>query len=565
MTQLSSFHGGLHLQAHKSTSTTQAIARLPVPGQLAVPIQQHIGTCAEILVAVGEHVLKGQALTKPVGYVSAAVHAPSSGRISAIDEYPIPHPSGLQATCIVIDTDGLDQWVPHTGEPSYRTHTAADLRNRVRHAGIVGLGGATFPTSVKMNSAGQRIDTLIINGAECEPYITCDDMLMRERAREVIIGADILLHALDAKRCLLAVEDNKPEAIAALRAALQATSQTQQLGAISVVTIPTLYPSGGEKQLIKILTGQEVPSHGLPADIGLVMQNVGTAAAVYRTICHGEPLISRIVTVTGEAVVRPQNLEVLIGTPMTHLIEHCGGYVLVDDPAPTRPHPPSAPAEGSPFPARGEGKLVSLRDVPIMANRLIMGGPMMGFALPSDELPVTKGCNCLLVQHVPPTAAAMPCIRCGECMLVCPANLLPQQLYWHASSKNFDQVQDYHLFDCIECGCCSQVCPSHIPLVQYFRFAKTEIWQQETEKRKADHARTRYDFRSERLEREKRERDEALRKKKELLAQKSATETINGGAEDPKKAAIAAAMERVKAKKTLDTVATEKENANAPR
>ena len=558
MTQLSSFHGGLHLQAQKSTSTTQAIARLPVPGQLAVPIQQHIGTCAEILVAVGEHVLKGQALTKPVGYVSAAVHAPSSGRIRAIDEYPIPHPSGLQATCIVIDTDGLDQWVPHTGESSYRTHSATDLRNRVRQAGIVGLGGATFPTSVKMNSAGQRIDTLIINGAECEPYITCDDMLMRERARDVIMGADILLHALDAQRCLIAVEDNKPEAIAALRVALQAASQTQQLGAISVVTIPTLYPSGGEKQLIKILTGQEVPSHGLPADIGLVMQNVGTAAAVYRTICHGEPLISRIVTVTGEAVVRPQNLEVLIGTPMTHLIEHCGGYL------PASPLPPSAGADGSPSPPRGEGKLVSLRDVPIMANRLIMGGPMMGFALPSDELPVTKGCNCLLVQHVPPTAAAMPCIRCGECMLVCPANLLPQQLYWHASSKNFDQVQDYHLFDCIECGCCSQVCPSHIPLVQYFRFAKTEIWQQETEKRKADHARTRHDFRSERLEREKRERDEALRKKKELLAQKPITDSASGD-DDPKKAAIAAAMERVKAKKTLDTVATEKENANAPR
>ena len=532
MTQLSSFHGGLHLEAHKSASTTQAITRLPVPAKLAVPIQQHIGTCAEILVTVGEHVLKGQALTKPVGYVSAAVHAPSSGRISAIDEYPIPHPSGLHGTCIVIDTDGLDQWLQHTGEPSYRSHSATDLRNRVRHAGIVGLGGATFPTSVKMNSAGQRIDTLIINGAECEPYISCDDMLMRERARDVIMGADILLHALAAQRCLIAVEDNKPEAIAALRAALQAASQTQQLGAISVVTIPTLYPSGGEKQLIKILTGQEVPSHGLPADIGLVMQNVGTAAAVYRAICHGEPLISRIVTVTGEGVVRPQNLEVLIGTPMTDLIEHCGGY----------------------------------RNNP---NRLIMGGPMMGFALPSDELPVTKGCNCLLVQHVPPTAAAMPCIRCGECMLVCPANLLPQQLYWHASSKNFDQVQDYHLFDCIECGCCSHVCPSHIPLVQYFRFAKTEIWHQETEKRKADHARTRHDFRNERLEREKREREQALRKKKELLAQKSATETINGDAEDPKKAAIAAAMERVRVKKSQNAVITEietkKENANAPR
>jgi electron transport complex protein RnfC len=508
MTQTWSFHGGLHLAGQKQLSTGQAVTPLPVPARLIIPLHQHIGTPGELLVAVGDQVLKGQPLTKPVGYVSAAIHASSSGIVIDIGEYPIPHPSGLSAMCVVIDTDGKDTWVAHHGETDYRSHPAVEIRNRVRHAGIVGLGGATFPTSVKMNPSGQTIDTLILNGAECEPYITCDDMLMRERAHEVVIGADILLHALGTDRCLIAIEDNKPEAIAALRAALQAT----QLNAISVIAIPTLYPTGGEKQLIRILTGKEVPTHGLPADIGLVMQNVGTAAAVYRAICHGEPLISRIVTVTGEAVARPQNLDVRIGTPMSFLIAHCGGY---------------------------------LPDV----NRLIMGGPMMGFALQTDELPVTKGCNCLLVQHTPQPQPAMPCIRCGECVIVCPASLLPQQLYWHASSKNFDQVQDYHLFDCIECGCCSQVCPSHIPLVQYFRFAKTEIWHQETEKRKADHARNRHDFRTERLEREKREREEALRKKKELLAQKTVTESTSTE-DDPKKAAIAAAMERVKAKKS---------------
>ena len=513
MTMLSTFHGGMRLTGHKHTSTAQPIAQLGLPGRLTLPLQQHIGSHAEILVAVGDRVLKGQPLTKPAGYVSAAIHAPSSGTISAIDAQPIPHPSGLSAICIAIDTDGKDEWIEHHGAQNYRALSPADCRNRVRQAGIVGLGGATFPTSVKMNSAGQRINTLIINGAECEPYISCDDVLMRERAVDVILGADILLHALDAPNCLIAVEDNKPEAIAALRAALQTTSQTHQLGAINVVAIPALYPTGGEKQLIKVLTGKEVPSHGLPAEIGLVMQNVGTAAAVCRAICHGEPLISRIVTVTGEAVPQPQNLEVLIGTPMTQLIEHCGGY--------------------------GD------------ANRLIMGGPMMGFALQTDELPVTKACNCLLLQHIPQPAAPMPCIRCGECTLVCPANLLPQQLYWHASSKNFDQVQDYHLFDCIECGCCSQVCPSHIPLVHYYRFAKTEIWHQETEKRKADHARGRHDFRSARLEREKIEREETLRKKKELLAQKSSA--TSGAEDDPKKAAIAAAMARVKAKKDLET------------
>ena len=531
MTQLATFHGGLHLAGHKKISTGQPIATAPVPSRLIIPLQQHIGSACELRVAVGDYVLKGQALSKPAGYVSASVHASSSGTISDIGEYPIPHPSGLSALCVVIDTDGKDEWLEHQGEVNYRTLSAADIRNRVRHAGVVGLGGATFPSSVKINPAGQVIDTLIINGAECEPYITCDDMLMREHAREVILGSDILLHALGSQRCIIAIEDNKPDAIAALRAALETATRDVQLGDISVIAVPTLYPTGGEKQLIKILTNKEVPSHGLPADIGLVMQNAGTAAVVYRAICHGEPLISRIVTITGEAVAKPQNLEVRIGTPISQLIEHCGGY-LPD------------------------------------ANRLIMGGPMMGFALPSDELPITKGCNCLLVQNIEPATAAMPCIRCGECVVVCPASLLPQQLYWHASSKNFDQVQDYHLFDCIECGCCSQVCPSHIPLVQYFRFAKTEIWHQETEKRKADHARVRHDFRSERLEREKREREESLRKKKELLAHKAAAETTDGGAEDPKKAAIAAAMERVKAKKSQDALTTEteketeKENAN---
>ena len=529
MSQLWSFHGGLHLQQHKNISTSQPVSALPVAAKLTVPVQQHIGNAAELLVAVGDKVLKGQPLTKPVGYVSAAVHAPSSGTVTAIGDYPIPHPSGLSASCIVIDTDGHDSWCERAGISNYREHAAADLRNRVRHAGIVGLGGATFPTSVKMNPSGQRIHTLIINGAECEPYISCDDALMRARAEEVIFGADILVHALDTQRCVIAIEDNKPEAIAALRAALQTLSTDHQLCAISVVAVPTLYPTGGEKQLIKVLTGLEVPSHRLPADIGMVMQNVGTAVAVYRAIVHGEPLISRIVTVTGEQLLQPQNLEVRIGSPMSQLIAHCGGY---------REH----------------------------ANRLIMGGPMMGFALQSDELPVTKACNCLLVQHLPQPAAAMPCIRCGECTTACPANLLPQQLYWHASSKNFDQVQDYHLFDCIECGCCSQVCPSHIPLVQYFRFAKTEIWHQETEKRKADNARIRHDFRSHRLEREKVEREAALRKKKELLAQK--TTTTSSTEDDPKKAAIAAAMERVKAKKAQDVIATEKqpdketENAN---
>jgi len=393
----------------------------------------------------------------------------------------------------------------------YSQLSAVELRNIVRHAGIVGLGGAAFPTSVKLNAGPDLpIDTLIINGVECEPYITCDDMLMHQRPEQIVSGAEIIMHIINARQCLIAIEDNKPEAIAALQ---QLLSQLE-IDRIQVVTIPTRYPSGGEKQLIKLVTGKEVPSDGLPSSIGIVMQNVATAAAVHMAVVAGEPLISRLVTVTGDGVQQPQNMEVLIGTPMAQLIELAGGY----------------------------------RE---NAERLIMGGPMMGFALDTDQLPVIKGCNCLLVKTREQThdTVAMPCIRCGDCVAVCPASLLPQQLYWHASSKNFDQVQDYNLFDCIECGCCAYVCPSNIPLVQYYRFAKTEIWNQEREKQKSEHARQRHDFRQHRIEQEKRERDERLRKKKEMLEKKKHSDDDAGDSSDPKKAAIAAAMERVKAKK----------------
>ena len=510
------FHGGLKLAHHKDISTTQPITCATLPRQLVVPLQQHIGDTGKPLVTIGDRVLKGQPLTQPDSYVSAAVHAPSSGIISDIGDYAVPHPSGLSSLCVVIDTDGLDEWRERQPVDDYKTLSALDIRHRIRQAGIVGLGGAAFPTAVKMNPGpDQRIDTLIINAAECEPYISCDDMLMREYSAELLSGINIMLHTLKADRCLIAIEDNKPAAIKALQTCLKQSEAEH----IQVVTIPSIYPTGGEKQLIKVLTGKEVASNGLPSDLGIVMQNVGTALAVHHAIMLDEPLISRIVTVTGEGVQQPQNLWVLIGTPMSDLVEQCGGY-----------HP--------------------------QAKQLIMGGPMMGFAMATDALPIIKGCNCLLIKN---TAAAeldsMPCIRCGECSRVCPANLLPQQLYWYASTKNFELVQDYNLFDCIECGCCAHVCPSHIPLVQYYRFAKTEIWNQERDKNKSDHARIRHDFRQARLEREKREREERLRKKKEMLAKKKQKEaaekaaTGEAAAEDPKKAAIAAAMQRVKDKK----------------
>jgi electron transport complex protein RnfC len=478
-----------------------------VPKRLTLPLQQHIGKPAKPLVRVGERVLKGQLIAQPRGYISASLHASSSGIVTEIAELPVPHPSGLSAPCVVIETDGEDAWAD-LPEPigDYLAADPGALRERIRWAGIVGLGGAAFPASVKLNP-GYPVETLVLNGAECEPYITCDDMLMRERADTVIEGARILRHLLGTRECLIGIEDNKPEAIASMRLAL---AESDMRDCTSVAVIPTLYPSGGEKQLIRILTGKEVPSHGLPAQIGVVCQNVATAAAVAEAVVGGRPMISRYVTVTGPGIAQPQNLEVRIGTEAAELIAQCGGYL---------------------------GKV----------SRLVLGGPMMGFTLGSDAVPITKAANCLLAltpADSPNPGPALPCIRCGKCAEVCPARLLPQQLYWHARSKDLEKVQDYHLFDCIECGCCALVCPSHIPLVQYYRYAKTESWAREEEKRKAELARQRHEARQSRLDRQEQERKARLRQKAEVLQGGGGT-----ARDDPKKAAIEAAVQRAAAKR----------------
>jgi electron transport complex protein RnfC len=507
--RLWTFHGGLHLPDHKRESTGQPVRPAALPARLWLPLQQHIGEPAEPVVAVGDRVLKGQLLARPKGAISAGVHAPTSGTVAAIGPHAVPHPSGLSAPCIELATDGRDAWaeLPEPW-PDYEARDPAALRERVRWAGIVGLGGAAFPASVKLGPRpDQPIHTVILNGAECEPYITCDDMLMRERAGQVVEGARILRHIVGAGSVLIGIEDNKPEAIAAVRQAVAAAGD----GRIAVVAIPTKYPSGGERQLIRVLTGTEVPSHGIPARIGIVCQNVATAAAVADAVVRGRPLISRIVTLTGEGVAQPCNLEVLLGTPARDLIAQAGGYT---------------------------SRVV----------KLILGGPMMGFALPQDDVPITKAANCLLAPsraESPAPPAPLPCIRCGRCAEACPVGLLPQQLYWWARAKDLDKTQDYNLFDCIECGCCAHVCPSHIPLVQYYRYAKTEAWAKEQEKRKAEQARRRHESRVARLDRLEAERKAKLRKKKdELEAPPSDTP-----GEDPKKAAIQAALERAAAKK----------------
>lgn len=475
------FPGGLHLDEHKIDAP---IRPAPIPRTLVFPLAQHIGAPAKPVVEVGDTVLRGQTIAAADGYVSTPIHASTSGQVVAIEDRPVAHPSGLSARCIVIASDGRDKAVATDPVDDWRGLDPIDLRKRVRDAGVVGLGGAAFPSFIKLNPGSARIDTLVLNGAECEPYISCDQAVMAEQPDDIVRGAQLIMHAVGARETIIGIEDNKPRGITALRRAIGEQNAT----GVRVVVVPSRYPQGGEKQLIQTLTGREIPSEGLPLDIGIVCHNVATAAAVWRAVTCGEALTERVVTVTGPGVATPSNLAVRFGTPVEDLLAAAGGT--------TEP-----------------------------GVRLIMGGPMMGFVLSSGRVPAVKATNCILALRrtdVRPDEPAMPCIRCGACADVCPAGLLPQQLYWHARAREFDKTQRYSLFDCIECGCCAQVCPSHIPLVQHYRFAKTEIWAEEREKRKADAARDRHEFRQERLERQEAEKKAAREAKKAALQAKKA-------------------------------------------
>ncbi|MCL5501097.1 electron transport complex subunit RsxC, partial [Escherichia coli] len=465
------FHGGIHPPEMKTQSNGTPLRQLPLATRFVIPLKQHIGAEGELCVSVGDSVLRGQPLTRGRGRM-LPVHAPTSGKIIAIAPHSTAHPSALPELSVIIEADGEDRWIERDGWSDYRSRDRNTLIERIHQFGVAGLGGAGFPTGAKLKSGGDLIETLIINAAECEPYITADDRLMQDCAAQIVEGVRILMHILQPRQVLIGIEDNKPQAISMLRAVLAGSHD------IKLRVIPTKYPSGGAKQLTQILTGKQVPHGGRSSDIGVLMQNVGTAYAIKRAIIDGEPLTERVVTLTGESVSKPGNVWARLGTPVRHLLEHAGFC-------------PSA------------------------EQLVIMGGPLMGFTLPWLDVPVVKITNCLLA----PSASEMGeqqeekgCIRCSACADACPADLLPQQLYWFSKGQQHDKATAHNLSDCIECGACAWVCPSNIPLVQYFRQEKAEIYAIAQEEKRNAEAKARFEARQARLEREKAARAERHKK-----------------------------------------------------
>ncbi len=505
------FHGGIHPPEQKFLTKNKPIKQLPLPKQLIIPLQQHIGREGDLLVSIGDHVLKGQALTLSTNPMVVPIHAPTSGVISAIKMSVIAHPSGLSQLCVFLDVDGEDTWRKREVCPDLAQLSNHEIIEKIADAGIAGMGGAGFPTHIKVNSKPD-IKFLIINGAECEPYITADDLLMMEQSNAIVDGIKILDRLLTPTVILIGIEDNKPKAIQALQQA------TKTIDKIKVCVVPTKYPTGGEKQLVQILTGQEVKSGRLPIHDGIVMQNIATCFAINEAVRHDTPLIRRVVTVTGQALKKPQNVWALLGTPVNFLLEQCDVENIDNEKQP-----------------------------------VIMGGPMMGFSVSSELVPIVKTSNCILV----PSKTEMPsafekeskeveCIRCGQCSDVCPSQLLPQELQWSAKAKDYSQLEKLNLRDCIDCGACAYVCPSQIPLVHYYRIAKAEIRQQQQLDLKAEKAKIRFEARKLRLEKEKIARQE--KHKKAAAARKAAMNKATPEAEGAK-SAVAAALARVKAKK----------------
>ncbi|WP_392386732.1 electron transport complex subunit RsxC [Marinomonas primoryensis] len=480
-----SFHGGIHPAENKAQSLQLPLGRPSLPSELILPLGQHIGQSSRPLVAIGDHVLKGESIAINNGFLSSFLHAPTSGTITAIEERLIAHPSGLSDLCIILSPDGKEEWTALEPLTQWQTNSKTDVLAYLAKMGIVGMGGAGFPTQVKLQGAHKNpLTHFIINAAECEPYITADDMLIREKTLELILGIEILQHLVEADQVVIGIEDNKPTAISALKSLLEERNSDIQLA-----VVPTKYPSGGEKQLIQLLTGEEVPSGQYPADIGVLCQNVGTCVAVHDSIYLGKPLISRFTTLTGDALKAPQNVEVLLGTPVAHLLNYA------------------------------ESKQDKL-------HRLVMGGPMMGYTLDSAAVPIVKTSNCILAatkKELPTPAPEQACIRCGICEQACPASLLPQQLLWFSKSQEHEKAEHHNLFDCIECGACSYVCPSSIPLVQYYRHSKSSIREARESNVKADLAKQRFEARKARQDAEAAEKET-----KRLARQKAASSKPTG-------------------------------------
>lgn len=486
------FHirGGIHPDYRKGQTSEKAIVPMPLPVALYIPLQQHIGAPAEAVVAAGDWVRKGQMIARAQGAVSSPQHAPTSGRVLAVTEIASPHPSGLLQTTIIIEPDGKDEWADDLPAPidDPFAQDAQTISERVASAGIVGMGGAAFPSAVKLNLGTQKkLDILLLNGAECEPYLTCDDRLMREHADEIVDGARIMAHALGAPRVVIAIEQNKPQAIEIMRKA------AAQVSNVEIASVPVQYPMGSERHLVQAVTGRETPARKLTADLGVVVHNVATARAVRQAVRFGRPLLSRVVTVSGGAVRDPQNVETLIGTKVSDLVKFCGGFSVEPE-------------------------------------RLVNGGPMMGQPLPSLDVPVIKGTSGILalthdeINELP----VSPCIRCGTCVTICPCGLSPVEMSAFIRKDNLDGASKLGVMDCISCGSCSWVCPSHIPLVQYFNYAKGMLNSQDRDRRKNDRVKTLVEARIVRLEKvaeAKRAAQAARQAAEEKAAAEKAAET----------------------------------------
>ncbi|MBI1194328.1 MAG: electron transport complex subunit RsxC [Gammaproteobacteria bacterium] len=474
--KLFKIRGGVHPDDHKGRTAQSSIEDMPMPALLHIPLQQHIGSPASPMVKRGDRVLKGQLLAHSQGMISAPVHAPTSGRIVGVGNYPAHHPSGLSVHTITLQPDGADRWIEGEAPPTDPfALEPEEIATRVAAAGIVGMGGATFPSAVKLNLRSRYcLETLVINGAECEPYLTCDDRLMREESAAVIDGIRIMAYALGVKRVIIGIENNKPEAQAAMQAAAEAFPE------IEIARLPARYPMGSEKHLVQTVTGVETPARGLTADIGVVVHNVATAYAVHDALRFGRPLISRVVTISGGAIRLPKNLRVLIGTPIEELITHCGGYSETPE-------------------------------------RLISGGPMMGQPLPGTRVPIIKGSNGVLALTVRETKAeeAMPCIRCASCVKACPCGLVPLEMANYIRSGDLEGAVAYGLMDCISCGSCAFVCPSNIRLVQFFNYAKGELTARQRAEHTQNETRRLAEARTIRLERQKQAKREAMARRKQ--------------------------------------------------